>query len=204
MSVANHRCAFRALVGGVQIVQGQTFEAGTLGLVLTSDGTDRWALTCWHVLARPGVGVVDGDPVFQPDQHTTAIGLADAERTDRLLDCAAVRTSLPAMDSVLGLGCVTAHRAPVAGMRVVKSGWMTGITEGRVRSVAGDVVTIERATDFPDDYQLSEAGDSGAIWLEAATLAPVALHLSASAVGEHLALAREFGSVLAALGLHQI
>lgn len=99
--------------------------------------------------------------------------MTDATRTDRVLDCAAVRTTLPTLDAVLGVGRVTAHLRPVRRMRVVKSGWMTGITEGRVRSVTGDLVTIERLADVPEDYQLSDSGDSGAVWLEVPTLAPV-------------------------------
>jgi hypothetical protein len=82
-------------------------RAGRLGLVLTSDGSHRWVLTCFHVLARPGGGIVDGDLLFQPDHHTSAIGVAEATRTDRLLDCAAVRTTVPSADAVRGLGRVT-------------------------------------------------------------------------------------------------
>ena len=52
MSVATHRCAFRLLVGGVLIFQRENREAGTLGVVLTSDGLDRWILTCHHVICR--------------------------------------------------------------------------------------------------------------------------------------------------------
>lgn len=47
-------------------------------------------------------------------------------------------------------------------------------------------------------------GDSGAIWVEAATLAPVALHRRETAVGVHLAIGSSFGAVLGALVLQQL
>jgi hypothetical protein len=67
-------------------------RAGRLGLVLTSDGSHRWVLTCFHVLARPGGGIVDGDLLFQPDHHTSAIG--ELRRRERTV-CSIVRRCEP-------------------------------------------------------------------------------------------------------------
>ena len=74
MSVANHRCAFRPLRAGTLIFQPDNNEAGTLGMVVTSDGVDRWGLTCHHVVARRDLTIVPTDRIFQPDAaHRTAL-----------------------------------------------------------------------------------------------------------------------------------
>jgi hypothetical protein len=75
VSVANHRRVFRPVRGGIQIFQPNNGEAGTLGMVLTSDDVDRWALTCLHVLARPDATLVPTDPVLQPDASGGAIAI---------------------------------------------------------------------------------------------------------------------------------
>jgi hypothetical protein len=61
-------------------------------------------------------------------------------------------------------------------MRVVKSGWKTGVSEGRVAVVAGTGMLSERLADCPSDYLFAAIGDSGAVWVDAGTHAPVALH----------------------------
>ncbi len=48
----NHRRAFRPLRGGTLIYQWEKRDSGTIGMAVTSDGADRWLLTCRHVLAR--------------------------------------------------------------------------------------------------------------------------------------------------------
>lgn len=206
MSVSNHRAAFRPLRGGIQILQGHTLEAGTLGLVLTQSGTDRWALTSRHVLARADGTMANGDPVLQPTASEPPIGVTDSTMANLALDCAAVLVdaAVGGVGDVLGIGALGPATAPVVGMRVMKSGWKTGITEGRIRSVTGSAVTIERLPTFPPAYRLAERGDSGAVWVEATSLAPVALHISEPAVGEHLANAVDLTVVIAALGVLQL
>jgi hypothetical protein len=93
--------------------------------------------------------------------------------------------------------------APIVGARVIKSGWKTGVSEGRIQAVAGTDVVIERLPGFPLDYLLAGSGDSGAVWVAAATHAPVALHKRETAVGAHLAIGTDFQAVLAALHLGQ-
>jgi hypothetical protein len=204
MSIANHRCAFRPLRGGTLIFQPDSMEAGTLGIVLTSDGVDRWLLTCHHVLARKDHTFVATDSVLQPDAGAGAIASMAAAVGDALLDCVAVPVLLPSSDEVMGIGRPAPVKPPAVGMRVVKSGWKTGISEGRIRQVNGTEVVIELLPGFPADYLLAGAGDSGAVWFESGTLAPIALHKRESAVGPHLAFATEFGAVLGAVGLHQL
>lgn len=204
MSVANHRCPFRPLRAGTLIFQPDNNEAGTLGAILSTDGVDRWLLTCQHVLARRDATLVPSDRILQPDAANGVIATLATVRSDQALDCAAVRLGIFAADEVLGIGTLTTRTAPAVGMRVIKSGWKTGVSEGRIRGVAGNQVIIERLPGYPHEYLLAAAGDSGAVWVEASTLAPVALHTREPAVGVHLALAVDFGAVLTALNLQQI
>lgn len=203
MSVANHRVAFRPWRGGTLIFQPDNNRAGTLGMVLTSDGTDRWLLTALHVLARPNGTIVATDRLFQPNAAAGVIATLASAVGDAALDCAAVPLTLPVSDEVLGLGSLTAAAAPVVGQRVMKSGWKTGVTEGRVESVVGTDVVIQRLADYPSDYLLAAEGDSGAVWVDATTRAPVALHTRETAVGPHRALGADFRAVMPALGLRQ-
>lgn len=205
MSVANHRCAFRPVVGGTLIVQSQTLQAGTLGMVLTSDGLDRWLLTCHHVLTRADGSLVTSDVLLQPDSARGGIGVLTTTLFDQALDCAAIKLTVSAAARlVLGVGALEAAKAPAVGMSVMKSGWQTGVSEGVIDSVNGSTVAIRRRHDFPSDYVLARFGDSGAIWVEADTLAPVALHTRESAVGPHRAFATSLQAVFTALGLHQV
>src|SRR5688500_18236635 len=104
MSVANHRCAFRPVVSGILIVQSQTLQAGTLGMVLTSDDVDRWLLTCRHVLTRANGSLVATDAVLQPDFARGSIGTLTDVVSNAALDCAAVKLTVDASPHVLGLG----------------------------------------------------------------------------------------------------
>lgn len=203
MSVANHRCAFRPLRAGTQIFQPDNSQAGTLGLFLTSDGVDRWLLTCFHVLARTTGVMVATDRIMQPDATKGVIATLAGAISDPILDCAAVPVAVPVSDEVLGIGRLAPASAPIVGARVIKSGWKTGISEGRIRAVAGTDVIIERLPSYPADYLLASIGDSGALWVDVNTLAPVALHRRETAVGPHQAIGTDFTAVLNALHLQQ-
>lgn len=72
---------------------------------------------------------------------------------------------------ILGIGTPTAPIPPATGMRVIKSGRSTEITEGIISSVTGGKVEITLRPGYPDAYALSEPGDSGAVWLDRSTLA---------------------------------
>ena len=204
MSVANHRCAFRPLRGGTLIFQPDNNEAGTLGTFLTSDGVDRWLLTCFHVLTRSDGTLVPTDRIVQPNLAAGVIATLAGTMGDPVLDCAAVPLTLPTSDEVLGIGRLMPATMPVVGMRVMKSGWKTGVSEGRIQVVNGTDVLIERLPGYPPEYLLAAAGDSGAVWVDATTLAPVALHRRETAVGAHLAVATNFAVVLNALNLEQV
>lgn len=203
MSVANHRCAFRPTRGGTLLFQPGSGEAGTLGMTLTSDGLDRWLLTCYHVLARKVIGIVPNDIILQPDAACGPIADLRMSIGDPAKDVIAVKLLVPATDEVLGFSPLTAWKAPQVGMTVVKSGWKTGISEGRVQQITDSDVVIERLPGYPAEYLLAATGDSGAVWLEASTLAPVAVHRAESVTGPHQALATIFEAALSAVNLRQ-
>ena len=86
-------------------------------------------------------------------------------------------------------------------MEVVKSGAATGITEGTIHSIAAGRIEI-RPLSLPADYQLSDGGDSGAVWIAKTTFAPVVLHQGSTNDG--FAIGRPIKEVLAALNLRMI
>jgi hypothetical protein len=173
-------------------------------MVLTSDGVDRWLLTCHHVLAHANGTLAPTDRVFQPNAANGVVATLAGALFDQSLDCAAALLSVPASNEVLGLGTLAPATSPTAGMKVIKSGWKTGVSEGVIQTVNGTDVIIERLPGYPLDYLVAASGDSGAVWVEASTLAPVALHKQESAVGPHRAFATDIGAVLAALNLQQV
>lgn len=185
-------------------MHSETRQAGTLGMVLTADGLDRWLLTCRHVLVRADGSLLPTDRVLQPDQARGGIGTLANALTDATLDCVAVKLMVGATSLVMGIGEFAAAKPPSVGMIVLKSGWQTGVSEGVIDQVNGNDVVIRRRPDFPGDYSLATLGDSGAIWVEAGTLAPVALHTRESAVGPHRAFASSLVAVLTTLNLHQM
>jgi hypothetical protein len=146
---------------------------------------DRFALSCYHVLGRTDRGVfVDGEAILQslPTKGGSAIGQVFAADADPQRDVAAARLdgTAPTLGRVLGLGPLAAPEIPAAGMRVIKSGYATGVTEGVVSSVVGDRVEIRRRPGYPSMYELSDFGDSGALWINDLTRRPVAMHMAES------------------------
>lgn len=206
--VPNQCRMFRPLRGGILILNANVRTLGTLGLVATSDGTDRWLVTAHHVLApAAGPPLRDGEPVFQPGEGAGPfVAVTRADRADPDLDAAAARVidGVEAVGEVLGLGPLAPVKDPVAGMRVVKSGVATGITEGVVEEVAGDRFRIRLAPGFPSKYELSEVSDSGALWLEQGTMAPVGLHRAGEDTGVETATGVPIRRVLEALRLQAV
>ena len=205
MSSQNHSEHFRPLRGGIVVVAAARQHFGTLGMVVTRTGTDRWGLTCAHVLGPVGGPVPQGDAVFQPDNTAISfrVGASVATRADHALDCAAflIDAGVTTSKEILGIGTPSAPMAPIAGMRVVKSGRSTEITEGVISVVNGTRIEIKLHSEFPAAYDLSDPGDSGAVWLEQSTRAPVALHRSGTTSGPSFASGVDINAVLAVLGL---
>lgn len=213
MPALNHIRLFRPLRGGIAIHNPNSSPNGgpygTLGFVATSDGSDRWLVSCYHVLCRLQGAMPPGnvEQVYQPffPMTPTPVGIVTPDRADEALDCAAAL--IPggqAVGEILGIGRLGPPADPVAGMRVIKSGAETGVTEAVVLSVAGNEVEIVQP-DFPIDYDLSSGGDSGALWVDAATMSPVAMHYRGNEQGtRERAFARPIKAVLDALKLKML
>ena len=205
MASFNHNLSYRPLRGGVAILNPLVNKIGTLGLIAISAEGERWMLSCYHVLGRIDLSAFPGDePIYQAgDDQVPAVAKNSTARADATLDCAAARLEpgIEGISDLLGLPPVTGLGEPVVGMRVLKSGSVTGVTEGVVTDVQGPEVTIGVATGFPATYELSAEGDSGAIWVARATGAAVALHRAGTSTGVHEARATRLEPVLAALRL---
>jgi hypothetical protein len=197
MSMGNLKRIYGNLRGGLQIMNRAAEEPGTLGMIVSADG-GACLISARHVLApnRPGIG----DAVVQ---RPGAPEIAIVERVSDRLDCAAARlaSDVRFAPEILNIGPLAPIKDPAEGMRVVKVGASTDVTEGRITQVNGDEVTIEPLADFPLEYQLSDTGDSGSVWVEIATRAPVALHYSAQSGGASVAFAIPLAVVMAELGL---
>ena len=85
-------------------------------------------------------------------------------------------------------------------MQVIKSGAVTGVTEGTITDVLAGRVEIE-PVGLPDDYQMNDEGDSGAVWLLKGSHRPVVLHQGGSAGPRRFAYGMPVLDVLAALNL---
>jgi hypothetical protein len=197
VAINNLTKAYGKLRGGLQIMNETLGEPGTLGMIVMS-GAAPYLISAKHVLAkdRPGIG----DKVAQPAVKQT---FAVVERVSKGLDCAAARLSDSAKFAleILHIGPLSAPRSPVEGMRVIKAGASTGVTEGKITRINGDEITIKPLDDFPLEYQLSDTGDSGAVWVERESRAPLGLHYSAQSGGAGVAYAIPMLTVLRELNL---
>ena len=202
----NHELSYRPLIGGCVVINPLNDRPGTLGFVAT-DGTDRWIVSCYHVLCRSaGLPFADGEEIYQPlvTRGGGVVARTSRVRADPALDCAAARVELgvAAGPGIVGLPPLVQPAAePIVGMRLLKSGAETGVTEGEIHSVNGTRVEIRAPAGWPQSYVVSEYGDSGALWVERETGAPVALHTSGSTTGVSRAFALKITAVLTRLGL---
>lgn len=198
---------YRPLVSGVRIVNEITGIPGTLGCIGVDVAGNTWIVSADHVLGRPrqSPDVAGNDePIFQ---STLALGGGIVARTrtgkmNRALDFAAaiIVPNIDVSPSVLELVDPLQRTADaVVGMRVVKSGAETGVTIGIVSEMTDSLITIVSPPIVPDDYVLSDRGDSGAIWLDAATGRAIGMHFSGR--NGDTAYARPLAVVLGALEL---
>lgn len=188
---------FRPVCGGISIFADGVDEEGTLGMILKDDSDALVLLTNHHVLYKAGSAPVAG-AVCQPDRGSV-IATSDPQRCDKVLDCAVARLSVGASPEIYGVGMPAAPKDPVPGMRVFKVGAATGITEGQIVDVQGAMATIGVPPSHPPACELSRSGDSGSVWLEIGTRAPIALHYGGSDTGQRVAFASSIRAVLTAL-----
>jgi hypothetical protein len=208
MSSYNHNRIHRPLRGGIAVVNPQVNETGTIGLIGTSNGHDRWIVSCYHVLCRVDLSAApDNEPIFQPDDDpANLIARTSIERSDTILDCAAARVlpEVPCVGEILHLSRIFGVAEPVAGMRVIKSGSVTGVSEGVITDLDGDEVEIRLDPSLPGDAELTKPGDSGSIWVSRAGLNAVALHKSGAGFGFSTAMASRLSAVLDRLKLRPV
>lgn len=201
-----HDLLYRPVRAGTSIVNERINQPGTLGLIAKDAAGAAWMVSCYHVLCEVDLkAYVKDEAIFQPAAVVAGnqIAVTRKAKADAVLDCAAaqVQAGIKVSNEVLGIGAIPGVAAAVVGMRVIKSGGESGITEGIVSAVDGKAITIEIIDGYPDDYELSDRGDSGSAWLELGTHKAVGLHNSGN-VGE--ATAAPMQSVLDSLGLKLI
>lgn len=231
MPPGNHTLIHRPLVGGIMIVNPLVNQMGTLGFIATSNGLDRWIVSAAHVLVHPVAPADNQPIHQPAQVHGAAVTLVPvamtkANRTDFGNDIAAAEMDPNvACDPVVlnvptfGPNAAQAARAagggatlpshprvlplvaPHVGLRVIKSGARTGVTEGVVSGLNGPIITIDPPIGADAGYQLSEPGDSGAVWVDAGTSIPVALHLSGTNGHPEQARGIEIAFVLQSLNL---
>jgi hypothetical protein len=196
--------------------------AGTLGAKVIDRHTgDEMILSNWHILANR-LDVQTTLPVFQPgrldggsENDTIAtltrwvLGPHDAA-VARLTGARPVRSQTVEGHSILHAG------APRLGMMVWKSGRTSGRTEGFIDGVRMQVAIqyptagqrtlrhIFRIVPRPGagKVQVSEGGDSGAVWIDEALGTGVGLHFAGEeGQGPEFGLAHELPAVLQALNV---
>lgn len=204
MSVRNPGLAHRPLRPSTLVYNPLAQEAGSIGCFAKDGAGDHWLVSCHHVLS--GAGPAMPQPIYQPDDSPGAVPVADFDGTkaDAAFDVAAakLRPGVAFENDWLGLGSGNLQAAtPVKGMRVVKCGSRTGVTEGEVVDVEADRVKIGLRAGAPIRSELSAAGDSGAMWLEHGSLRPVGIHYLGNAGGAIFAYARPIDAVLLRLAL---
>ena len=207
----SHPPSLPRVMGGMPISNSRLKEMGTLGFIATSDGTDRWLVSCYHVLCgplqSPSAHLTMEPIVCHVDQRRPPVTVAilDSARTDKVLDAAAalIVNSESAFGRILGIGAINPN--PIGaydGMRVIKSGIATGVTEGIVRRIDAATTIEIQSCDPTTEYVICKQRDSGALWLDAATMRPVGLHCSGAAGNEtRMAIATPITQVLERLRL---
>ena len=202
----NNELSFDILRAGIVILNERNDRPGTLGVIATADGTDRWIVSCYHVLCRANDDPFsDGELIVQGRARALGrpVARVSAARADRAVDCAAalIDHGIPVSEQILGVPFVAGPGAPVKGMRVIKSGATTGVTERVIWRVSGDTVEIRAPEGVGAGFEISGYGDSGSLWIDADTLAPVAMHFGMRPTATSTALARPIKQVLATLRL---
>lgn len=188
------------LVGGVS-VGNAIGGGGTLGAIVwdKTDG-ELCILSNWHVLCRRKSCQV-GEAIYQPSSHDGGrrrdrVAELKRWRLNRNADAALARLTgaRPYAQDILGLTPIAGMEDPELGMQVVKSGRTTQVTKGQIDGLAfafnlnyadgssqtfDDQIHIIPRPPWPSqDYELSEGGDSGSLWINEATGMAVGLHFA--------------------------
>jgi len=213
-STVSARDRVRPVRGGISLIrEGGT--AATLGaIVLDRRSGAPMVLSNWHVLAgwafaprgqrilqpSPFDGGVFNDTIAYLDRDAMAVGLDAATAT--------LLPTVPYINDQFGIGPLTGLAAPELDMRVIKSGRTTGVTEGIIDGLEGEVWMsyagfgrsirhIVHIAPF-NTSNVSAGGDSGCLHLERSTRRAVGLHFAGSDAPDY-ALAMAMPQVLDAL-----
>jgi hypothetical protein len=202
--MSNPDLNFRPVISGTSILNARVNEPGTIGYIATDNTGALWIVSAYHVLCNSTLLAYTADePIYQPAAIAPEykIALTSITRANPDLDCAAAELlpGITGLNYQLAIGPTAAPTRPTAGMRVIKSGAVSGVTEGIILSVNDPDVLIQTDLTYPTDYTLTLPGDSGSLWLDQQTHAPVALHCG-SPSARHAAT-KSFPIVLAALNL---
>lgn len=206
MSLPNRTLAYRPLLGGIAVYNPIGSRLGTLGFIGVAADQTLWAVSCYHILCRAdGTAFAPGEPIYQPIDGflNTLIGRTDQNRADVALDCAAIKLipTVAGIGELLEIGRYTQPVEAQPGMRVLKSGITTGVTEGVVAAVNNDMVEIEAPVGYPIKYDVCTSGDSGALWVTRDSHAPVALHTRSTVTGKERAFGLRIQTLLHVLDL---
>ena len=203
--------------GGISASDEYHNAAGTLGArVLDRTTGAAMILSNWHVLVASW-GARPGQRIFQPgrldggtDADSVATLTRDAMSSNLDAAVATLDGSRGLINDQLDLGPVTGVGRAELGMELMKSGRTSGTThavvtavEGIARMTYGYVERIIRNVVTLDPLnagQVSEAGDSGSLWLDAATTRAIGLHFAGSSFPER-GLALDIQAVLDALSV---
>jgi hypothetical protein len=158
--IANHVRRYRPLLAGIEVFNPNAGDSGTLGFFGTDAAGSAWLVSYYHVLVRPAGAPAPGlEPIFQGEVGPgLEVARTSTAMSDPALDVAAAKLLVAAAPRVLGIGSVNGTQAAAVGMRLVKSGPSTGITEGIVSQVNPGRITIEIPNGFPLNYDMNERG----------------------------------------------
>ena len=201
----NYTSIYRPLRGGVAILNPNVGRPGTLGCFVRKDGR-VFVLSSYHVLVRgDDSNGAEDEPIFQPNDQRAPHPVASVRLAlaSLPLDAAAAElaNAIVPVPETLNLPKCLGVLEPLPGMRVLKSSATTGVTEGIVARVADGLVRINAPAGFPRDYDISDHGDSGAVWFERDSMKAVVLHGRGSDPSGVWAEGRAFPQVLAGLGV---
>jgi hypothetical protein len=188
---------------GVSVGNVARQSTGTLGAYVRDIGSGRICmLSNWHVLSG-STQAVQGESISQPGPRH--LGTHPARPVAQLLRWSdlshGIDAAVAALDPAIALDQLplgltsrpTAAANPEVGMHLVKSGVVTGVTHGIVDGIEGsypmDYATFGDTQRWMDGFrviidpdaaedEISLAGDSGAVWINAATNQAVGLHFA--------------------------